>query len=517
MSNESNRRGTRVPRPSHRVREEVKPTVSEDTVIDESLEAVLDTNEDDIAATPTEGTAPEFMQVKYEEGRPVIEERELKGALSYLPHFKFYNQGLDVAINTITKGNIDKDIVQFYTPKLVLADALARKGSEWNQHIKHGEKLIGPQRPRLKSVGGHLAGKAAIEMVRNVSGSGGSLTYQLPHTGITLTMRPPLESACIDLEFKISQAATQVGLATTGLLLNNRSGVFSDIFIDFALEHITSANISAGADELPSLLKEYIDPFDYGPLIWGLMATKFPNGHPWEFTCVSETCGATREAVINFARMLWIDKSSLTEKQLDVLANGQRVLTEQQLLDYREEFKTNDSSVVTLTHGIKVHFGRSTMAEYTRSAGQWVADIERHYTNALSNYTTEARRQQYLQSQVQARRMSKYEYMVEKLSIPTGIEGEYDIIDGRDDITEALRELSTISDDYNVFEEGAIDFIDQGTVSMVAYPAHKCGSCGFEPETSEGTFRSLVPIAIDRLLFMLVQQRNMVMSSLGDA
>jgi len=482
------------------------------------LKEAVHTNDNVEAEKPEAATSP--TKDNYLETSPVVEDKEIRGSQASWPRFSFMNNNIDVALEELSGMSSDNpktEAFNFYTPHATYLERANSDDAEWCQHIKHNDRVIGPVKPRLRSTGGHVTGRAAIELIRRNSGNGGSLTYQLPHTGITITMEPAKESRFIDLEFSLQHQATQVGMSTTGLLLNARSGVFSEALIRFALEHITSTNYATGADELVETLLDIIDPLDYGALIWGVMATKFANGHPWEFHCVSKTCDHRRTAMINFARMLWIDKAALTEKQLNLLANNQTSITNDLLKQYQEEFKTPDSNTVTLNDGAVIAFGRSSLRHYITCAKRWVDDIERTYTKSMTNYTTQARRSEFLDGQVQARRMLKFEHIVKEIRIPGEIDGEFIIIDDAETIREALIEYSTLSENFSIFEEGADRYINDSTIAIVGYSSQKCQACNHVPSSSNGgRHRSIVPIAIDRLLFMLVQQRNLIMSEMAN-
>lgn len=472
-------------------------------------------NPHDHSAEQPEQKAPE-QEIKKEtftETAPVIEDKEPRSNMKHWPYLSFLNTGFKASVSsmqTLPDSDPRKSMFQFYPPKVLFENQVNEDDRDWVQHIKHEERLIGAQKPRVKATGGHVQGRAAIELIRRNSGHGGTLTFPLIHTGIHVTMEPANEKQFVDLEFSLQHQATQVGLSTTGLLLNARSGVFSETMIRFALEHIVSSNYPCGADEIVDTLVEIIDPLDYATLIWGVLATKFANGHPWEFKCTSSECEESRTAMLNFARMLWIDKSALTEKQLSILAGNQKSITDDLLDQYRNEFKNPSSKEVELEDGTVIVFGRTSLFNYIQTAKRWVDEIERAYSAGMSNYTTPQRRSQYLDGQIQARRMLKYEHLVSEIRIPADMEGEYLTIDDRETIRDSLIELSSLDNSYIVFEEGAEAYIEESTIALIGYPSQKCKACGHDGSAAVGRHRTIVPISVDRVLFTLVQQRNMV-------
>ncbi|WP_337136365.1 hypothetical protein, partial [Staphylococcus aureus] len=87
-------------------------------------------------------------------------------------------------------------------------------------------------------------------------------------------------------------------------------------------------------------------------------------------------------------------------------------------------------------------------------------------------------REQYLDGQIQARRMLKYEHLVSEIRIPGDMEGDYSVIDDRETIRDVLIEYSSIDDNYQIFEDGANTFIEESTIALVGYPTQKCKACG---------------------------------------
>jgi hypothetical protein len=493
---------------THPANHEPLPTEVENTPPAESV------NVETAASGTVDDSEPALAEVAYEQTAPAVEEGVAKGNLQYQPQLTFYNYGMEVLTKYTLNADIDTEVVSNYTPELIHTDKLTEADTYWSQHIRReGGAVIGPRRPRLASTGGTLTGMAAIESIRRVAGAGGSLTYELAHSGLVITVTPVKETEMIDFEFDLTRAATQVGLSTTGLLLNGRSGVFSEALVNLALDHITSCNFKEVGTNFRALA-DYIDPLDYGALIWGMLATTLANGHPWEFACTNGECKHRREALVNFSRMLWVNRNGLTEKQQNMLVKFSNNITAAQLTEYRQEF-TDKAATYTMSTGVIVHWQRSTLAEYLRQAKEWVSAIEKQYNTAMTNYFTEAERRRYLNGQIQARRMHKYIHQVGKIMVPSAVEGEYDEIVDRDAIHAVLLELTAITPDIREFETAAVDYIESNTVQVVGYPGVKCTKCNHVPKGRGGEFRSIVPVAVDRVFFTYVQRKTLALMDLA--
>lgn len=487
-------------------------TIIPDSPIDETL-------------PPDEQPEAEFSMrvssdnVNFTEERPVrVEAGKRELVLDPLTIFKY---PLPDAIELRQRFNIpftkeQGAFTEFYTPKLVMTDRLTEPGSDWQQTINYGEHRIGVRAPRYNTTGGIVSGKNAITLLKRISGIGTSISIPLWHSGIWITLTAATEAELINFDFKLAMEKTQVGLSTTGQLLNARSAVFSGTLIDFILEHVTSTNVANLADGIPAALRQRIDMLDYSTLVTAFMITMYPNGLPWIMECVNPNCSHREEVNLNLARMIWTDKTVLTNKQMDMMARKANSITDEELKTYREEFKLTDKSTATLSSGVKFHFRRPTIADYIDSATQWVSVIEKQQTTALSNYATERERESFLRSQVQARFMRKYEHFVDKIEIPDPNGGDESLmVVDRETITEALEALSTANEDFVDFEEKVLQFIESNTITVIGYPAVDCTVCKKVPETAKGRLRTIVPVAIDRAFFILTRQRTALMGQIA--
>ena len=475
------------------------------------------------AAAPKTDTPPaveenmmlvDAVSIDYEETKPAVLD-ELKGREILLSPLNIFSYPLAVTAELRDKagkpfGKEDANVTALYSPKLMFSDRLEVPGSKWVQELNHGGVKVGVQSPRFGASGNIVAGPTALDMLKKVSGIGTAITFPLYHSGIWITLQAPVEAELVNFDFKLTMEKTQVGLSTTGQLLNARSATFSGALIDFILDHVTATNVSNLADGMQAALRTRIDMLDYSTLVWGILVTMYPNGYPWIFECVNPECGHRREAVLSLPRINWIDKTALTENQVEMLVKHRKAITDDELVKYREQFKLTDKSVVELDTGVKLHLRRASIDQYIESASKWVDVIERQHTTALSNYSTENERESYLRSQIQARYMRKYEHFVDRIELPDGIE-----IHDRDTIAQSLEVLSTTNEDFSQFEKGVLDYIEANTIAVVGYPAVDCPQCKTVPETPEGRLRTIVPISVDKVFFTLTRLRTQAMAQLA--
>lgn len=454
--------------------------------------------------------------VKFQEVNPVVtdvSEADIDKMRIYTKPFQSFNvDAIGWTASLIDTGNKwDEDtpaeLLSLMSPKSIFSERLAE--GDFTNSLEFGGKKIGPQRPKI-GTGGEIKGEAALELIKRKSTGGGSITYPLPHSGFWLTVSPPIENELVDVDHEILMSATQVGNSTFGLLLNSRSGVFSRILVHFALSKVTGSSLKLPEGLNAENLLQYISPLDYPIIINYLLSSMFMKGYPWDFTCSSSECQAKRSALVNLTRAVWFDNSAISDKQKDLLVKGRNSCRPDDVIKYRSLFAELETTSVELGD-ITIHFKVGTMAEFLAASDRWVNRIETSYTNVLKDYTSESKRKSYINGQIQASRMNRYRHFVARIEVDDSVITDYDTI------TDALDNISSINEDWNMFEAAVVKFIEDSTVAIVGIPSHKCTTCDFEPTEQKGRFKSIIPIAPDRCFFTLIQQQAVMMASLAEA
>lgn len=474
------------------------------------------TDVEDTELNPRELQLGEDHIVKFTEAKPVVTdatEAEIEKMRIYTKPFQSFNvDAIGWTASLIDKGNKwgedePAELLSLMSPKSIFTERMTT--GDFSNELKHEDKSIGPQRPKI-GTGGELKGDAAIELIKRKSTGGGSITYPLPHSGFWLTVSPPIENELVDIDHEILMSATQVGNSTFGLLLNSRSGVFSRILIGFALSKVTNSSLKLPEGLNTESLLEHISPLDYPIIVNYLLASMFMKGYPWDFTCSSSECKSTRSTLVNLTRAVWFDRSAINTKQRELLIRGRNNCRPEDVVKYREEFSKPELSSVELGD-ITIHFRVGSMAEFLTSSDRWVNRIEESYTRVLKDYTSESKRKTYINGQIQASRMNRYRHMVSHIEIDDTVIRDYETV------TNALDNISSINEDWNLFEAAVVKYIEDVTVAIVGIPSHTCPTCNFEPSEQKGRFQSIIPIAPDRCFFTLIQQQAVMMASLAEA
>lgn len=453
--------------------------------------------------------------VNYVEVNPVltdVTEDDVDKMRIYTKPFESFNtDAIGWTASLIDTGNKwdeerPAELLSLMSPKSIFSERFAY--GDYTNQLMHEDRKIGPQRPKI-GTGGELTGDAAIELIKRKSTGGGSITYPLPHSGFWLTVSPPIENELVDVDHEILMSATQVGNSTFGLLLNSRSGVFSRILINFALSKVTASSLKLPEGLNVDSLLDYISPLDYPIIINYLLGSMFMKGYPWDFTCSSSECQSKRSTLINLVRAVWFDNSAISPEQRELLIKGRNSCRPDDVTKYRDMFTDAKNNSVTLGD-ITIHFKVGSMGDFLTASDRWVQRIEAAYTSVLKDYTSESKRKTYINGQIQASRMNRYRHMVDYIEIDDSVIRDYETI------TSALDNISSINEDWNLFESAVVQFIEQSTVAIVGIPTHKCTVCDFEPTEQKGRFKSIMPIAPDRCFFTLIQQQAVMMASLAE-
>lgn len=413
-------------------------------------------------------------------------------------------------------GEHEQQLMANFTPQAIFSERMTVKGSDWAQSLNHAGERIGTAQPRLEVNGNVVKGQSALMLLRRATNLGTSLLKPLYHSCIYIEMSCPPDTDLINLDYRLAMERAAVGMSTAGLLLSATSTIFVRELAMFALNYVNSTNVVNQSGGMVNALMERIDPRDYPDLINTMLATMYPNGFPWIIECSNPKCNHKHETRLHFSRMSWVDKSCLNQKQMDMLIKKRNAITDEELAEYKAEFKLTDQRIVRFDCGTEIHLKSTNLAEYAEAGRMWVEDIERQQAMALSSYNTDAERKAFLDSHIQARAMRKYGHFVEQI-VMNGDTDKPTYIRDPETIAEALDLLSATENYFTTFQDKVIRFIEAGTISVVGYVAAACEKCGEVDPTANGRFKSIVPVPIDRIFFTLTRQKTNMLAMLEQA
>lgn len=401
------------------------------------------------------------------------------------------------------RNEANQEPMMVYSPRGIGADAIRRMNSKWENSLTKGKHRIGMGSPRIDNPSNILRGNIAQTILRRVANLGANVVVFLPRSCIYLELAPPGDDEVIATDYSYITERSRLGISTNGMLLAATSGTFVENTVKLALRCVVNTNVANLGNDTVTALMERIDPLDYPLIVNAMMTARYANGYPWTMRCINSNCNHEHEGRMNFARCQRIDFSMLTDEQLVMAATKNRTITDAELKSYRDKFKLSDLSKFNYNDNISIELTTGSLLGYVDSARAWKSTIEASQTRALASYATDAERNRFLNSQIQIHFMRKFAHFVERIVINAGTDKEQ-IIEDYADIVDSLTTLSKNVVLATEFENHVLSWLEANTISVVGYPAWECTSCKtVQSKTKEGPFRNFVPIAIDRVFFLV--------------
>lgn len=387
-----------------------------------------------------------------------------------------------------------------------LSKVVNREGSMWANRAPYGANSIGLVRPRVSnpvSPGTHISGELASMRVRQVLGSGQPSGFPLYHTGIWLSLKAPSASARLELQRRIDSEKIELGRMTSGMAFSNVSVYIKSYLSDFALAHVSTANVKYNQTQD---LKDIILANDIPTLIWGLLTTIYPNGYPYHQPCMNDPshCQHVVKELVDINKIHFVDTGRLTEAQLKHMSRRTDRLELKELETYQAAHTYNGKGLISLKteYGeIKVQLKVPTISEYASAGFSWVDGIANDIQRAFGSDLVGERRNTYILERARATSMCEYSHWIKEVGLPDGSS----IID-TDTIRATLADLGGEPELAGDFFTNVVTFIEDATVAMVALPRFDCPACGKPATTEEAKHPYLNPIDVEALFFTMLGQ-----------
>lgn len=404
------------------------------------------------------------------------------------------------------------EAVENYTVDGLYQSRLDDQEADFAQGIRKPDgSLLGMASPKFRAVDGELKGELAVLKVSKKLGLGDVLSIPLPHSGIVVTIKPPTERDIIDFYNTVFREKIYLGRMSSGLTLTNLSAYINNRLFDFIIKHVHSINYS---DINKDQLKNYILIHDFHVLAWGFAATMYPNGFDYQRPCTNhiDSCNYIAKATINMLKLLWVDNSSLTQVQKDILYEVRPgKLTTDSYRKFVGEHQRTKGREVSLANGLKVTLKIPTVAEHVSDGLGWVNKINNSIDNILTAEGDESEaKTEMLQQYVASSVLRQFSHFVDF------IEADESVITDRDTIHSVLELLSSEDDLRKELTEAILKFKSDTTIALVGIPEYKCPDCGKE-QRSEDTagivppenekLSSVIPLDVMMLFFTLLTLR----------
>lgn len=450
--------------------------------------------------------------------KPFVSRNKTNIRIKYQVPLSAVNYTPTEALN-ITKGvpyyrSPDSIYDKQWRETLVLADndailsdhnllALQRSNSDWQQKAEYQGRSIAGARPRTEArgTGNRISGLAAMNKMQEVLGLGAMIKIPLWHSGFHISIKAPSDIQLLNFYEKVEREKIAIGKNTGGLIFGNRSTYINKALFELLEEVIYETNIK-DFDTIENL-SEYISILDLPLLAWGLAYTIFPNGYPYSRACLIDPakCQHITEVMLDIAKIMWVDRSRITEKMLKHMSDVPRKLkTLEDIKQYQEDLAPSDKSTFTPSSGgFTIVFKTSTLDEHFISGDDWVKELETIVRNVFTDENNDANINNYMRERANLTSLRNYRHFVKHVIW----DDEETITDEESSIDRLLNALSAAPEVVEEFVKAADEFIDINPIALIAVPRVPCTGCEEQPTEQIEKHPWLLPIDPIKLFFAL--------------
>lgn len=372
-----------------------------------------------------------------------------------------------------------------------------------------------------------LTTASAKHMLRSIIGSGTTRRWPLYRSGFWMTITTPLEEDLLALDDMIAEEKTALGAKTAGLAFSvSMSYIFKHV-INLILTSLVTTNI-----EDPEFNKN--DVFSYVRMVdvWGLVgfyaSLIYPNGYAARIPCTADNeCTNTDAVYIDILDILRVDRSQLTEEQVEWMANPATKRTLKEIEAYQTKYNVSSSSDITLEdetiNAGTITYTIPTVDEYIQSSESWINEIADKVEATISDKTSLRRKEALLEEHFRLSICREYSHCITSITLPSrdlgdgNVRGER-LIEDRISINTLLAEYSTNPTFYKQIIGAINGFLDRKTITHVGIPPHTCTKCHCSTSTVTEPGKPVTLIALDPMTtFFTVRNQKLQRSMLKKA
>ena len=382
-------------------------------------------------------------------------------------------------------------------------EALTRENSDWQQKAEYQGRAIAGARPRTeaKGTGNRISGLAAMNKMQEVLGLGAMIKIPLWHSGFHISIKAPSDIQLLNFYEKIEKEKITIGKNTGGLIFANRSTFINKALFELVEEVIYETNIK-DFDTIENLA-EHISILDLPIIAWGLAYTIFPNGYPYAKACLidPEKCQHVTEVMLDVAKIMWVDRSRITEKMLKHMSDVPRKLkTIEDIKQYQEDIAPTDKSTFTPSSGgFTIVFKTASLAEHFAAGDDWINELETTVRTVFADENSDANINNYMRERANLTSLRNYRHFVKHVVW----EDEETITDEESSIDRLLNTLSAAPEIVDEFVKAADEFIDVNPIALIAVPRVPCEGCEEMPTEQIEKHPWLLPVDPIKLFFAL--------------
>lgn len=394
-------------------------------------------------------------------------------------------------------------------------EATVTAGSrEWTQKLQVDDASLGARSQRLPVTGGELlTGEDALNRVTSAIGMGAVIQVPLWHSGIWFSVKAADDVDLYELERQIAQEKVSLGRMTKGLVFSNTSVYIVGHLINFIMRHVYS---TTAPNDNPETLKKIIRVTDLPTIIWAMVTATYPGGYPYRQPCVADMTKCTHvvEAMIDLGKLLWVDRTSLSDKQKRMMAMRNSRVRQEQIDEYQSEFDLyTEGRVRKLTDQVTVELETPNIEQYENSGYSWVETIVRNTDESFGQTLIGKERNDHISDVARTTAGRQYSHWVKAIEI-TDEKGVSTRIEDRASIEASIVRISSKESIKATFLKAIGEYIDAVTIAIVGYVNYACPKCGALQMKGNGPKSRIVPL--DMMSVFLTLQRHKIDQALKD-
>lgn len=390
----------------------------------------------------------------------------------------------------------------------VLYDNINDKSKNYVNDINFADNHYNTSVVNFKKTGDKVAGANAIAIFRSFMSIGDVIHVPLWHSGFWVVLKPPTQTEIVNLQLALAGNEIQLGRDTTGLIYSNYSVVFNRIISEFIVSHINTTSLKLSDDED---IRDYISLNDFYPLVSGLLSTMSPYGIDISRACVNAAeitedgkpkCTYTVKGKIDPKKLVWVDRSKLTNRMLTHMANrGPNSVTKDDVKEYQlrlDNAKTKEYDIET-TVGVKfkVVFEVPTLKDNVIRGEEWVNEIIAAAQKLFRDTDNEEAKNQKVDEIAFASVLGIYNTFIKEFIYDDGR-----INDDKSTFNTILSDISLDEKAFTSFIKAIKDFITMSPIAIVATPNYICPECGKKQKETEDPFKEFIPLNIVEHFFV---------------
>ena len=401
-----------------------------------------------------------------------------------------------------------------------LFDVTVRGGAKWRNMLNHGSEEAPVYKGLIneRGLGKSTANdaNASFNLLSGLLKLGMSAYTPLYHTGIWVKLRAPTAAAFIGLDETIASEKVEYGMRTRGEIFSNDAAIVRKHIADFILDHIETT--TAPKDD-PDYLKSIIKVEDLNTLMLAMMKARYPDGYPLVQVCSVDPneCSHTTEGLVDLRSLLWVDTTALSARQYAIISNVRKRITEEQLQEYQEEFRSGGKGVIYLSteevtddnliNGVSVNIEMPTLAKEEDYAVNWIRETEHEIEELFREKNNPEDRRRRWQTIINANYFKTYGQYIRSIAI---VEAGRKIkeFDAERDPEEIDRFFEMVSGEYvytQQFFKALKKYMAENVVSVVGILNYECPNCGKKHDTRPGKHHIVLPIDMVSTFFTLVR------------